>query len=160
MSNKISNLKDLFEKISQQLQSSSSSSLSVSLDSPTISDIMQQYDGSDWHDHVEFSSTKYNKKVVLKNDVAELMIISWETGQQTLVHDHPENGCILKVVQGDLIENRYSKDAEIWLNTTVLGENDVSFSKGKEIVHQITSICRSVSIHIYSPPNYVCAYYI
>jgi hypothetical protein len=157
MSDKISSLQDLFEKVSQQLQLSN---LPVSLDTSTIVDILQRYEGIDWNDHVEFSSTKYNKKAILKNDVVELMIISWEIDQKTLIHDHPENGCIMKVVQGCLVEDKYSDDGEIWLSATFIGENDISFSKGKEITHKIKGICQSVSIHIYSPQNYVCTYLI
>jgi hypothetical protein len=140
-------LECLFTKITQGLQSGKT------LES--MKGILEMYSGDDWNNHISFSDTKYNRKKVFQNDQIELIVISWKAQQHTLIHDHPEGGCVMKVLSGLLCEDKYSENAEIYLNTTCLDKGSISYSKGKDILHQILARLDSVSIHIYAPPNYV-----
>ena len=153
MSNlQITSLNQLFDQIVQGLNDGKT------LES--MKHVVESYNGNDWSEHVKFSDQKYHMKKVFSNDIAELIVISWKATQQTAIHDHPSNGCIMKVVVGLLCEDIYSENADIHLNTHCIGEGDLSFSKGQETVHQIKADLNSISVHIYSPPNYVATHYL
>lgn len=116
---------------------------------------VESYSGNDWTSYVSFSDEKYCRKKVFQNDQAELIVISWKQSQKTSIHDHPTGGCIMKVITGLLCEDKYSENADIHLNTTCLEEGNISYSTGKQNLHQITAMSDTVSVHLYSPPNYV-----
>ena len=88
----------------------------------------------------------YQKKIIYKNDDYELVLINWEKGAYTSYHNHPENGCVLKVLDGKLYEINDSK-------SLVLNKNDVNF-KFKNDYHRIIALEKSYSLHYYSPPNF------
>lgn len=125
-----------------------------------IKNIVQDYVGNDWTNYMDFNHDKYVRTTVYVGEFCEILIISWKVNQKTPIHDHPEGGCVMKVLSGTLIENTYSENNEIHLTSRCLNEGSLSFSKGKKIVHQINAISDSVSLHIYSPPNYVPCLYI
>jgi hypothetical protein len=148
MSNlQISTLNELFQQITEKLQEGQS------LES--LEYIVKSYIGDDWKDYVMFSDNTYQRNKILQNNIAELVVISWKENQKTVIHDHPEGGCILKIVSGSLLEDSYLENEKIWLNTKCLESQDVAFSIGKQILHQIKALSDCVSIHIYSPPNYI-----
>ena len=45
--------------------------------------------------------------LIFRNEKYEIYLICWNKKQISKIHDHPENGCILKVLKGELIEYRY-----------------------------------------------------
>mgnify|MGYP001482392476 CR=1 FL=1 len=89
---------------------------------------------------------KYEKVIIYRNDDYELILINWEKGASTNYHDHPKNGCVLKVLDGKLYEISGSK-----LN--ILNKNITSFKLENEY-HRILALEKSYSLHYYSPPNY------
>tara|TARA_Y100000592_G_C5242063_1_gene208797 strand:+ start:53 stop:451 length:399 start_codon:yes stop_codon:yes gene_type:complete len=91
--------------------------------------------------------TKYEKKIIYKNKDYELVLINWEKGSFTNFHNHPENGCVLKILDGKLYE---INDKNIPL---ILNKNHVNY-KLKNEFHKITALEKSYSLHYYSPPNY------
>ena len=73
-------------------------------------------------------------------------MINWEKGAYTSYHNHPENGCVLKVLDGKLYEINDSK-------SLVLNKNDVNF-KFKNDYHRIIALEKSYSLYYYSPNFY------
>jgi len=37
----------------------------------------------------------------------DMIIITWAGGNQCKIHNHPDNGCSVKVLDGDVIEERF-----------------------------------------------------
>ena len=87
----------------------------------------------------------YQKKIIYKNDDYELVLINQEKGAYTNYHNHPENGCVLKVLDGKLYEINDSK-------SLVLNKNDVNFKFKNDFIKY--ALEKSYSLHYYSPPNY------
>lgn len=145
-------LDHLFNKITEGLLNGET------LDS--MEHFVESYSGDDWTSHVSYSDEKYCRKRVFRNDQAELIVISWKQSQKTPIHDHPVGGCIMKVLVGLLCEDKYSENADIHLNTTCLEEGSISYSSGKQVLHQISAMSNTVSVHIYAPPNYVPTIYL
>ena len=114
-------------------------------------DIVKSYNGEDWKEYVEFSENKYLRRIVKQNENIEILILSWKKGQETKIHDHSKNGCILRVLNGSLQETRYGVVKEI----TNLEKDSIGYIDNSEGLHQISALDNSVSLHIYSPPNHV-----
>ena len=106
----------------------------------------------DWRQYVKLNKSKYNRNVVYRDDLFEIIIITWLPGQHTKIHDHPSNGCLLKVLYGELCEIRKKcKIREYHLQT-----NDISYMHSSLGKHIISNVHKkpAISIHVYSPPNY------
>jgi len=90
----------------------------------------------------------------------EVLILTWPPNIKSKIHDHPHNGCLLKVLQGNLIENIYNKDLEL-IKTNNFDENNISYIHDSigyhEICNNTDEYC--VSLHIYSPIFYKPKYY-
>ena len=148
-------LENLFYDVTKQIE------LSGSLESSQ--EIISNYCGNDWINYVVTSGTCYNKKLVIKNEVAELYVITWSPGSKSKIHDHPQVGCVMKVVQGNLQEDIYIRKDQSCAKfdkTNYLPSKSVGFKAGNDILHKITNINNdddkyTFSIHIYSKPEYV-----
>ena len=161
----INNIKDLGQNITQKLQNGSKLR--------DLKFLIQQYDGSDLLKFVQFSNSGYTRNVVFQNDLIDVVVISWNEHQCCKIHDHPDNGCLMKIMDGKLIENVYTRSIQNneinngsfddlkLCNTNILLKNDISFIQGKNGLHRITNEqnAKTISLHIYSPPKYTPSYY-
>lgn len=119
--------------------------------------LINQYNGNDWQKYVNISNNSYNKILINRNSKLEMFIICWDKNIQSGIHDHPTNGCILKVLKGKLIEQSYCKNENKikFVKEIHCCTNDVSYQEGSNGLHNIINEDSiSVSLHIYSPPNY------
>lgn len=126
----------------------------------SIRDILISYQGEDWKEHVVINPYHYFRKKIFENNNYEVYIITWNIGQIAKIHDHAENGCFLKILQGELVENVYNK---ILSNkkTSKLSKGEISFMSNDMGYHSILNMgtIPAVSIHIYSPSNHHTKYY-
>jgi len=145
--NKVNNLESLFLSIEKQIKDKGLKNMTK---------LLKMYNSDDWKKHVEFKNESYNRKIFKSNDNFEIIIISWNKFQKSPIHDHPSNGCLMKILQGSLIERRYKNNEKLELkNENIYKENDVAFIKGDKIIHEIINKdYNTVSLHIYSPPNF------
>ena len=117
---------------------------------------------NNWKEYVQFNSDKYNRIRIITEDNFEIILICWKKGQKSKIHDHPENGCLMKLLEGNLCETRYIREGNKMIKTcsnNILIDN-VSFISGSHGLHDIEAIDDSVSLHIYSPPLYKPNYFI
>jgi len=149
----MSTLTELFNNILDKMKTD------VKLDQciPLVND----YTGTDWKKYVSFSDNKYKKNLVKKDDNLEMLIICWNNNQISGIHDHPSNGCILKVLDGELEEHEYSNNNKMHLvNKNICKKNSIGYQEGKNGLHNIINKdTKTVSLHIYSPPNYKLTFY-
>ena len=125
-----------------------------------LNHILKRYHGIDWRDHIKFCDT-YNKELVCRTDNFDIFIISWKRGQCTKIHDHPTQGCLMKMLEGRLNENLYQhKDDKItYVTSNLLDTNGIAYREDKVILHEILALTDAVSMHIYSPSGYQPIYY-
>lgn len=102
-----------------------------------------------------FDFKKYNKIKLtdFSNEKFELIIICWDEKSETLIHDHPDNGCILYLIDGVLEEELYNKSLKLIKNSVYRPKN-VSYMDNNKGYHKIKCQKKAISLHIYSPPNY------
>lgn len=125
-------------------------------------DILKSYSCIDIINRVRYSDNIYNKTLLYENDLFSIYIIGWKPLQESKIHNHPENGCLLKVIQGKLFENLYSNNDNklSFINSNVINKNDIGYLAGDETLHNIVnSDTHTISVHIYSPGKYKSYYY-
>lgn len=111
--------------------------------------IIFNYNSNDWIKYKK-NTNYYTKKIIFQNEHFEVVLISWHKNISTKIHSHPKYGCLLKVLNGQLIETVYNKNEII---TNILNKNDIGYRSGGEL-HTIKATENSHSLHIYSPPNF------
>jgi cysteine dioxygenase len=118
--------------------------------------ILKDYNDNDWKQYVKVDDKRYCRNRIYENENLEIFIISWNKNQNAPIHDHSFNGCWLKVLEGELIENRYEKDSLLLYESNCMKKNDISFMKNNIGYHSITNMSDdiAITIHIYNPPNH------
>lgn len=128
-----------------------------------IREIVNKYDGEDWKEYLEYCEEKYKRNRVYIDENIEILVICWDIGQSSKIHDHPENGCIVKLLKGDLRENIYrGKEGEFkCIKERNMSEKNTTYLQGEYGLHNVENINneRAATLHIYSPPNYKPKYY-
>lgn len=82
----------------------------------------------------------------------DIAIISWHGGSETPIHGHPENGCWVGVLDGELKVEEYRSNGSVVKKTLLSGSDDyINDVIGK---HKIIHDKPATSIHIYSPKIY------
>ena len=100
----------------------------------------------------------YEKYYLFENKSFSLVLIKWNLNSSTKIHDHPEKGCIMRVLKGTLKEESYSLRLNL-ISTNILTEDKLGYKKGKRILHKIIALEDSISLHIYIPGFYKANYY-
>jgi predicted metal-dependent enzyme (double-stranded beta helix superfamily) len=165
--NNILKLSDLYST----LVASIASDTDFKLSNPQYHDILKSYTGDDWIDYVIFSPDNYNRVRIDTSTCSspcsspcnagiELILICWNVGQGSPIHDHPENGCLVKILRNELTEELYDENVKL-SSIRTLGEGDISYMESNKILHRILNPTtnQTTSIHIYSPPKYICKSY-
>tara|TARA_Y100000766_G_C18548726_1_gene431877 strand:- start:7 stop:429 length:423 start_codon:yes stop_codon:yes gene_type:complete len=107
----------------------------------------------DWCKYAKINNKTYYKNCIYKDKDFEIVVITWYKNQLTKLHNHPSNGCLMKVLLGSLKEKKVLNNNSIKINNYKI--NDISYihdNFGKHKIYNNNNI--SVSIHIYSPPNF------
>jgi cysteine dioxygenase len=127
-----------------------------------IGNILKDYNDSDWKQYVKVDDKRYCRNKIFENDNFEIFIISWNKNQNAPIHDHSCNGCWLKVLSGELIENRYKTDSLELYQSNFMKTNDVSFMKNDIGYHSILNASDEIAItfHVYNPPNHKTKFFI
>jgi hypothetical protein len=115
----------------------------------SIKYIINKYNGNDWNNYIT-NTESYSKSIIYKNKQYELLLISWKKDTETKYHNHPKNGCYLKVIEGELLEiNKINNE----ISYNLLTPSNDGFKKHNEY-HKIIALKDSYSLHLYSPPNF------
>lgn len=98
------------------------------------------------------NNKNYYKHVIYLDDNYELILIKWDENSTTSNHRHPKNGCIMKLLDGELNEDRFNNNKIYKKNNLKI--NDVGYMHDDLGTHKIYALKESYSLHLYSPPNY------
>ena len=84
-----------------------------------------------------------------------------ENNRLSKIHNHSENGCIFKVLDGQLSEFIYSNKNINLLESNNLIRNSVSYIDDSIGFHKVGNDSKTPcsSIHIYSPPKSTILYF-
>lgn len=126
-----------------------------------LTTLVKNYKGDDWINYIKYDDNKYNRIRLdnFSNSKFEMYIICWKSQQASKIHDHSINGCIMKILHGSLKEKIYDCNLQL-KNELIINKNYISFIKNDIGLHKIEALDYSVSLHIYSPPNYISNTYL
>lgn len=101
--------------------------------------------------YVQFNADNYYSNPLYRNDKFEIRLLCWKPSQETVRHVHPENGCLMKILMGRLIEEKHINNDTV---KNLYTKGDVSYTKPNELHILKNSDKDSVSLHIYSPSGF------
>jgi len=111
--------------------------------------------------YLDLNNFGYSKYRLFNNAHFEINMIEWEKNAKSFIHNHPPEGCIVKLIEGSLLEDKYLYNGSEKIKHT--HRNIIvpihSFNKTKthsyyiDGLHRITNInnAKSYSLHFYSP---------
>jgi cysteine dioxygenase len=92
-----------------------------------------------------------------------LLMLCWNGGRESSIHDHPCEGCFIRAIRGSVRETRYEVLPEVdqikKSQITFLNEGQVSYMHDSIGLHKIGNPCKntgSVTLHLYTPPFKSC----
>jgi len=96
----------------------------------------------------------YSKISIENGQHYELVLICWEKGQQSQVHNHDINEAWTFILKGELTEEVFKEKSEnpSLESTSILSQKDISsIKKETNKVHRLTNSSngRTVSLHLY-----------
>lgn len=125
-------------------------------------------DLKDWQKFAKFDKYKYTRNLVHEgNGKFNLMVLCWAPGNQSMIHDHANAHCFVKVLEGNLREIRFFWPEEAQSEDGALVEkgrkdaktNAISYMSDQLGLHRVQNNSHSnnaVSLHLYSPPFGSC----
>ena len=116
---------------------------------------INEYISNDYLQYLSFDTLKYKKNLVYRDNDFEIFVVGWRPKQSTKIHNHSENGCLFKILEGSIVEQLYDKDIKL-LGHKLLKKDMNSYIHNSRCYHSMSniSLINSVSLHIYSPPNF------
>jgi len=116
---------------------------------------------SDFENYCSWSGESYTRNCILETEKFELILLCWEGGQITPIHDHGGEECWVKIIAGEFRETIYKKNdiGELnSINSTISKPNDISYMIDFMGFHSLENLSkkRSMSLHLYAKPIRNC----
>jgi cysteine dioxygenase len=130
----------------------------------------------DWQKYNFGSTLHYTRNLVEDSDDFEMIVLNWQPGQASRIHDHNGSHCFMVVLQGEIFEQRFLQKADDGLlisetqaptaapgpcpqlqeisKAQLRKPGDFSYIHDKIALHIIGNESNSpaVTLHVYSPP--------
>jgi len=125
-----------------------------------LSEYAQQ--ACDWSSLCFFDGERYTRNLVHRCGTFELLLLCWDEGQESAIHDHAGQDCWMAVLDGELEETHFR--AATAAGTPLEAGKARVFSKGQvAYIHDEIALHlirprggRGVSLHLYASPIDAC----
>ena len=121
-------------------------------------------------DYLKFAKFDYSRGytrnlVGTDNKTYTLLVLCWTPGKFSPIHDHPCDGCWMKVLQGQVNECRYvttstTSDGSLeCIQDVTADEGEVIYIEDSMGLHKVgnpSPDIPAVTLHLYSPPFQQC----
>lgn len=114
-----------------------------------------------FQEYCSWSNESYTRNCIVENERFELILLCWEKGQITPIHDHGGEECWVKVIEGELKETIYQEDETGEMKSSgsaISKSNHVTYMTDFMGFHKLENLSdkRSMSLHIYGKPIRNC----
>lgn len=111
-----------------------------------------------------WSSEKYTRNCIYRDMQFELLLLCWNEGQETSIHNHDGEDCWVYLLEGEMEEVFYTLDTNHDLKkegSQSIEPHQLSFINDKVGLHKLKNVCegKSVSLHLYAKPIDQCRFY-
>ena len=160
-------LSSLFSQIGARLRQTE-----APYDAATIKDVLAllgraELNPVEWEQFSEQRSDRYTRNVVAVDERFVALCLTWDAGQASKIHDHAGSSCFVKLLSGDLEEQKY---APRWLdgtwrklgNAEAVATGQATYMDDSRGLHRISNPSAevpAVSLHIYAPGFEECGIY-
>lgn len=119
----------------------------------------------EWKKYSLFDSMKkYTRNLIATdNETFTLLLLCWNPGKESPIHDHPCDGCTMRVCQGKVRETRYKMNGvtdKMDVTSDEIYQDDApAFIKDSMGYHKVGNPSKSVpaiTLHLYCPPFQQC----
>ena len=118
----------------------------------------------DWRRFALFSPERYARNLVRRTELYELLVLCWQPGQVTPIHDHQSQRCWMAVLAGEVRETQFHMPAAgreqplEELGSGQLQAGSVAFITDDIGLHEIAPAGpgQAVTLHLYSRPIAAC----
>ncbi|KAL9185196.1 hypothetical protein ACHAXT_002973 [Thalassiosira profunda] len=119
----------------------------------------------EWKKYALFDSQKnYTRNLIATdNETFTLLLLCWNAGKESPIHDHPCDGCWLRVCEGKVRETRYKMNGvtdKMDVTYDEVYEDDApAFIKDSMGYHKVGNPSKTVpavTLHLYCPPFDQC----
>lgn len=132
-----------------------------------IKDLMENLsiDDTEWEKYAFFDQDRLYTRNLLStdNETYTLLLLCWTPGRESMIHDHPTDGCWMRCLTGNVVETLYEKDDSehkmIQKKETWVRKNEVCYIDDSMGYHKVGNPCPktpAASLHLYSPPFARC----
>lgn len=116
---------------------------------------------SAFKDCCSWSNDCYTRNCIVENEKFELILLCWEKGQITPIHDHGGEECWVKIIEGEFRETIYKVNESGELNvvkSTTSKAGDITYMVDFMGCHSLENLSetRSMSLHLYAKPIRHC----
>lgn len=129
----------------------------------TFNDIMRSMEVpiSTFENYCSWSSNSYTRNCIVDNEKFELILLCWEKGQVTPIHDHGGEECWVRIIEGDFKETIYEENEFGELSavkSTIARTGDITYMIDFMGFHSLENLSnkRSMSLHLYAKPIRNC----
>jgi len=94
------------------------------------------------------------KHILVENELIKIVLIFWQPNDLASVHGHPTGGCVLKVLEGKLVEKRYSADDRLrLLSKSTYTKSAMAYIDDTMALHSVANPFKkhAISLHVYTP---------
>jgi cysteine dioxygenase len=135
---------------------------------PRVARLLESYARSadDWRKFALFDATYYSRNLVRQSEAYELIVLCWNAGQRSPIHDHARQRCWMAVLEGEVRETIYQgvPEAEAGLTrgpVRTFEQGSVAYIVDDIGWHRIepAGAAAAVTLHLYSRPIRACRVY-
>ena len=121
-----------------------------------VKDTLKLYDNKDWELYVNKCDSTYNRELIYSSPEYDLVIITWCKNQGCAIHNHPENGCTVKILQNSITEELYEPETLKLFNSSTYTKDDIMYIDDTIGYHRMCNKYDEpcVSLHVYAPGKY------
>src|SRR5262245_47497327 len=137
---------------------------------PRVAKMLETYARSadDWRKFALFEATYYSRNLVRKSEQYELIVLCWNPGQCSPIHDHANQRCWMTVLDGSVCETMFhpvehdsGADTLREGTTRTFAVGSVAYIVDEIGWHRIgqSGATPAVTLHLYSRPIRECRIY-
>ncbi len=122
------------------------------------------FDAIDFKAFESWSSGKYTRNCMHKDSQFELLLLCWDEGQETSIHDHNGEDCWVYLLNGEMKEIFYTlnnSNHPIEDRSQSILPHQLSFMNDRIGFHKLRNSFKgkSMSLHLYAKPIEQCSFY-
>jgi cysteine dioxygenase len=124
-----------------------------------VVECLEKVSYQDLSSFVVFSEENYTRNLLYKTSLYEIILLCWQKGQVSSVHDHNGSFGIVKVFEGIIEEKQFDFSNLNLSSSFLLSKGETSQISDHIGCHSLGCKEKAITLHVYSPPIEECSSY-